>query len=54
MDNAVKMLMVGFYTSLFAASISIIILMYMQLNNLYNYADNHVEVKSVLEESLIE
>ena len=54
MDNTVKLLLYGFYVSLFAASISMIIVMYMQLDKIYNYANNHTAIKSVLEESLIE
>ena len=54
MENSVKMLMIGFCVSLFAASISMIMYMYTQLDNLYNYSDNHIEARSILEESLIE
>lgn len=54
MENAVKLLLVGFYVSLFAASISVIIFMHIQLDKLYEYVDNHITVKSVLEDSLIE
>lgn len=54
MENTVKLLLLGFYASLFAASISVIMFMYIQVNKLYEYVDNRVAVKSVLEESLIE
>jgi hypothetical protein len=54
MENSTKILLIGFYAILFASSISMIIYMSAGLEELYNYADNHIAVKSVLEESLIE
>lgn len=54
MENTQKILMVGFYASLFATSISVIIFMYTQIVRLQEYIDNHTAVKSVLEERLIE
>ena len=54
MDNTVKLLMIGFYASLFAASILMIIIMYTKLERLYEVVDNHNTARSVLEECLIE
>ena len=54
MENTIKLLTLGFYASLFAASISLIIYMYTQIETLQDYIDNHIVTKSVLEERLIE
>ena len=54
MDNTVKVLVLGFYASLFAASISMIIYLYTQVETLYDSAKGYITAKSVLEESLIE
>ena len=54
MENASKVLIVGFYAWVFAMSIGVIILMYSQVNELYENVNDHVIVKSVLEEDVIE
>ena len=54
MENASKVLIVGFYAWVFAMSIAVIILMYEQVNELYENVKDHVVVKNVLEEDVIE
>ena len=54
MENASKVMMISFYAWVFAMSIAVIILMYRQVNTLYENVDKHVMIKSVLEEDIIE
>ena len=54
MENASKVLMLGFYTIIFAMSISIIIVMYRQVNELYENVVEHIAVKCVIEEDMFE
>ena len=54
MENASKVLIVGFYAWIFAMSIGGIILMYRNVNDLYENVKEHVIVRSVLEEDVIE
>lgn len=54
MENASKVLIVGFCAWVFAMSIAVIILMYEQVNELYENVKDHVVVKNVLEEDVIE
>jgi hypothetical protein len=53
MENASKVLVIGFYAWIFAMSIATIILMYRQVDGLYENVNNHVSIKSVLEEDVI-
>ena len=54
MESASKVLMLGFYTIVFAMSLSIMILMYSRINDLYESVTEHVVIKSVLEEDVFE
>lgn len=52
MENASKVLMLGFYAIVFAMSLSIIIVLYKQVDELYKNVAEHVSVKSIIEEDL--
>lgn len=54
MEHAQKVLMLGFYVWMFAMSLTVIILMYRQVDSLYNETKSYVSVRSVLEEDVLE
>ena len=54
MESASKALMLGFYAIVFAMSLSIMILMYSRISDLYESVSEHVIIKSVLEEDFFE
>ena len=53
MEHTLEVLMLGFCTLVFVMSISLVVLMYSHLDNLYSNAKNHVNIKSVLESDIL-
>lgn len=53
MENATKVMLLGFYAIVFAMSIAVILMMYGQVDELQKNVTKHVTVKNVLEEEVI-
>lgn len=54
MEHALKILMLSFGALVFAMSIALMIFMYRQVNDLYVYTKEHINIKSVLESDVLE
>ena len=53
MEHALEVLMLAFGALVFALSISLMMLMYNQVDELYSYTKNHENIKNVLESDVL-
>lgn len=49
MENVSRAMMIGFGTIIFAAALSVIIIMYTQVNQLLDVAENYPSMRRVVE-----